>query len=173
MNTLAKDLIKGVAVGLFASWIKSLAEPPLQKIGEKKFPPTPQELEIKGADATHHPQNMPPAVLAKYIYHESTGKELSDKDAIAAMEWIHYGLGTVVGITYVALVNHNKQFKLEEGATAGAVVWALTHGSTVPALGLQGKVSEMPKSWWVWEFGSHVVFGIAMEQSRKIINKIF
>ncbi|MDN5626852.1 MAG: hypothetical protein L0G16_02625 [Weeksellaceae bacterium] len=47
MNTLAKDLIKGVAVGLFASWIKSLAEPPLQKIGEKKFPPTPQELEIK------------------------------------------------------------------------------------------------------------------------------
>lgn len=173
MNTLTKDLIKGVAVGLFASWIKSLAEPPLQKLGEKEFPPRPEELEIKGADVSHHPQNMPPAVLAKDIYYKTTGQKLSDEKAVTSMKWIHYGLGSIVGAVYVSLVNHHKTLKIEEGATAGAAVWALTHGSTVPALGLQGKVSEMPKSWWVWEFGSHVVFGIAMEQSRKLINKIF
>lgn len=173
MNTLTKDLIKGLAVGLFASWIKSLAEPPLQKLGEKEFPPRPEELEIKGADVSHHPQNMPPAVLAKEIYFQTTGKELTNDLAIKSMKCIHYGLGSIIGVVYVTLVNQHKNLKIEEGATAGATVWALTHGSTVPALGLQGKVSEMPKSWWVWEFGSHIIFGITMEQSRRLLNHFF
>ena len=173
MNTIAKNIIKGVAVGLFASWIKSIAEPPLQRWGEKEFPPSEDDLLLKGADVNGHPENMPPAVLAKEVYYETTGQELSYEDTLTSMKTIHYALGTLVGVTYVSLVNQNPKLKIEQGFTAGVVVWALTHGSTVPALGLQGKVSEMPKSWWVWEFGSHIVFGIAMEQSRKLLNKIF
>ncbi len=171
MNTLTKNIIKGIAAGLFASWVKSIVEPPLQRWGEKKFPPTAEELELKGADVIHHPENMPPAVLAEKVYHECTGSELTDNEKVAAMKNIHYALGTIIGITYVSLVNQNKNLKIEQGFTAGVVTWALTHGSTVPALGLQGKVSEMPKSWWVWEFGSHIVFGVALEQCRKFLNK--
>jgi len=89
------------------------------------------------------------------------------------MKVIHYALGTVIGISYVLLANKNKYFKTGEGIAAGTVVWALTHGSTVPALNLQGKVSEMPTSWWVWEFGSHIIFGVAMEQMRKALNYYF
>jgi len=65
MNTITKNLIKGVAVGLIASFVKSLAEPPLQKIGEKQFPPKEDELKLRGADVTHQPENMPPAVWLK------------------------------------------------------------------------------------------------------------
>ncbi|WP_028295653.1 DUF1440 domain-containing protein [Olivibacter sitiensis] len=172
MNTRTKDIVKGIAVGLIASWIKSLAEPPLQDLGERYFPPKPNQLKLKGADVNRQPENMPPSVLAKKVYHASTGKELSKKDTLKAMKFIHYTLGTVIAITYVSLVNRHKQLKIEEGLTAGAAVWAATHGSVVPALGLQGKVKAMPKSWWVWEFGSHLVFGVAMEQGRKLANKI-
>ncbi|TWP24333.1 DUF1440 domain-containing protein [Apibacter muscae] len=173
MNCCTKNLIKGVAVGILASWVKSIVEPPLQDLGEKHFPPTPKELQLKGADVKHQPENMPPAILAKKIYSAVTNEELQNQEAVKSMKFIHYALGAVIGVAYVTLVNSNKRLKVEEGITAGAVVWAATHGSTVPALGLQGKVKDMPKSWWVWEFGSHLVFGVALEQSRKLLNKLF
>lgn len=173
MNTITKTFIKGIAVGLVASFIKTLAEPPLQKIGEKQFPPNDDDLKLRGADVTHQPENMPPAVLAKEVYAKITHKELSYAETLQSMKIIHYTLGTLIGVSYVTLVNKSNFFKAGEGIAAGAAVWALTHGSTVPSLKLQGKVSEMPKSWWVWEFGSHIIFGIAMEQTRKAVNKLF
>ncbi|MDR6157795.1 putative membrane protein [Chryseobacterium sp. SLBN-27] len=173
MNTITNHLIKGITVGLLASFVKSLVEPPLQKLGEKKFPPKEDELKMRGADVNCQPENMPPAVLAKKVYTKITHKELSYNDTLQSMKIIHYALGTLVGVSYVLLANKNKHFGAGEGIVAGIAVWALTHGSTVPALKLQGKVSEMPKSWWVWEFGSHVIFGVSMEQTRKLMNNYF
>jgi len=173
MNSLSKNILKGIAVGLFASWIKSIAEPPLQKIGEKLFPPSDDELRLKGADVTGHPENMPPAILAGKMYRTVTGNEISAGKRIKAMPYIHYTLGAAIGVVYLDMVNKYPNLKIEQGFTAGTVVWALTHGSAVPALQLQGKVSQMPKLWWVWEFGSHLVFGVAMEQGRKMINRMF
>jgi len=173
INTTTKTIVIGVAAGLFASWIKSLAEPPLQKIGEKRFPPSPEALELKGADVTGRPEKMPPAILAKDFYHTVTDRELSYEETLQAMTFIHYALGAFVGITYSYAVSKNRIFSVAGGAAAGAAVWGLTHGSVVPALGLQGKVKDMPEAWWVWEFGSHVVFGIAMEQSRRILYRLF
>ncbi|GEN78059.1 DUF1440 domain-containing protein [Chryseobacterium hagamense] len=173
MNTLSQNILKGIAVGLMASFIKSLAEPPLQKLGEKVFPPEPYELKLRGADVTGHPQNMPPALLAKKVYADTTQEKLSEEDTLRAMKGIHYVLGAVIGVSYVLLVSRNRRFSMGEGVVAGAAVWAFTHGSTVPMLGLQAKVTDMPASWWVWEFGSHIVFGVGMEQSRKVLNKVF
>ncbi|NML56885.1 DUF1440 domain-containing protein [Chryseobacterium cheonjiense] len=173
MNTITKTFIKGIAVGLVASFIKTLAEPPLQKIGEKQFAPNDDDLKLRGADVTHQPENMPPAVLAKEVYNKITHKELSYAKTLQSMKIIHYTLGTLISVSYVTLVNKSNFFKAGEGIAAAAAVWALTHGSTVPSLKLQGKVSEMPKSWWVWEFGSHIIFGIAMEQTSKVVNKLF
>lgn len=173
MNTITNTIIKGIAVGLLASLIKSLVEPPLQKLGEKQFPPEPDELELRGADVTRQPENMPPAVLAKEVYATIAGRELSYDDTLKSMKIIHYALGTMIGVSYVMLANKNKGFTVGEGTASGIVVWALTHGSVVPALKLQGKVSEMPTSWWVWEFGSHIIFGVSMEQTRKCMNMLF
>jgi putative membrane protein len=172
MNTLTNTIVKGIAVGLFASLIKSLVEPPLQKLGERQFPPDPDEIKLRGADSIRQPENMPPAVLAKEIYYNLTKKELSYPQTLKSMKIIHYTVGTVMGVTYVILTNNTKRLQIMGGIPAGIMVWALTHGSSVPALGLQGKVSEMPKSWWVWEFGSHLIFGVAMEQSRILLNKL-
>ncbi|WP_312900070.1 DUF1440 domain-containing protein [Chryseobacterium taichungense] len=173
MNTTTNTIIKGIAVGLLASLIKSLVEPPLQKLGEKQFPPKPDELKLRGADVTRQPENIPPAILAKEVYTSIAGKELSYHETLKSMKIIHYTLGTLIGVSYVMLANKNKRFTIGEGIGAGITVWALTHGSVVPTLKLQGKVSEMPTSWWLWEFGSHIIFGVSIEQTRKCINMLF
>lgn len=167
-----KILLAGIAAGLVASLIKSIAEPPLQKLGLDYFPATEDELEIKGADIEGHPENMPPAVLSKKITAAINGEELSDERAEKTLPYIHYGLGTVIGITYAFARNENKNVGLWAGFPAGFAVFALTHGTAVPALNLQGKVKQMPKSWWLWELGSHLLFGFALEQSTKIFKKI-
>ena len=167
-----KIILVGIAAGLFASWIKAIVEPPLQDIGLKYFPTSEDALEIKGADIQGHPENMPPSVLAKTVYQEITGHQLRNTEAVKTMPYIHYALGALIGISYVLARDKYKEVKVLQGIPAGAAAFALTHGSTVPALHLQGEVREMPKSWWVWEFGSHLVFGFCLEQSTKLFKRL-
>lgn len=167
-----KTILVGIAAGLLASWLKSLAEPPLQKIGLELFPATENELKIDGADITGHPENMPPANLIKDFTKDFTGEIVSDKKAVEMMSYIHYALGTIIGISYAIARNKNKNVGWFGGIPAGFMIFTSTHGSAVPALDLQGKLKVMPKSWWIWEMGSHILFGFFLEQSTKIFKKI-
>lgn len=171
-STIVKSIVVGLVGGAVASWIKAKVEPPLQDFGEEMFPPAYKQLELKGADVKHKPENMPPSVLANKVHKQFTGNELTDEEKVSYLPFIHYGMGMAIGVTYVMLLNKEKKLAFDGGVTAGAIIWSLTHGSMLPALGLQGKVKDMPVSWWFWEFGSHLVFGVALEQSRKVLNKV-
>jgi len=173
MNTFTRNLLIGAAAGLAATWIKSRTEPSLQEVGEKIYPPKPGELELIGADITRKPENTPYALVAGDFYEDLTGEPLSRDAKIRTMKCIRYAMGTGVGITYVSLVNPIKFLRIGNGATAGALVWAISKGSVLPKLGLQPKANQMPKSWWVWEIGSHLAFGIMMEQSRRLLTAVF
>ncbi|MXV38050.1 DUF1440 domain-containing protein [Flavobacteriaceae bacterium Ap0902] len=172
-NTILKSIAVGVIGGVIASWIKAKVEPSLQRFGEEVYPPSKKQLALKGADVTNQPENMPPSVLAEKVYHQFTGKELTKEQKIESLPYIHYGMGMFIGVAYVLMVNNNnKKLAFDGGVTAGAAIWSSTHGSVLPLLDLQGDVKDMPVSWWFWEFGSHLVFGVAMEQSRKVLNKV-
>lgn len=173
MNTFTKSILIGAAAGLAATLIKSKTEAPLQEIGEKAFPPEPHQLNLAGADIRRQPENMPCALVASNIYEEVTGKPLSRSAKVKSLKLVRYSVGAGIGIVYVALANPIKVFRGNQGATAGVMVWALSHGSLLPKMKLQKHPSEMPDSWWIWEFGSHVIFGVALEQSRKLLSKVF
>lgn len=166
-----KIILVGIATGLLASWLKSLVEPPLEQLGLQYFPASKEELELKGADLINHPENMPPAIMLKKIFCDLTGNHLKDSAAIKMMPYIHYTLGISLAMTYVFARNRDKKIGVLNGFPAGAVMFALTHGSLVPALDLQDNLKKMPKSWWVWEFGSHLLFGFFVEQSTKLFKK--
>lgn len=173
MNQFTKNLLIGAAAGLAATWIKSKVEAPLQEVGEKVFPPKAYQLNLPGADIKRQPENMPCAIVANNVYQELTGKSMSRKSKIKAMKCLRYATGAGIGMVYVSLANPIKLLRMDKGASAGALVWGLSHGSLLPKMKLQKKVEEMPDSWWVWEFGSHLIFGVAMEQTRSLLSKIF
>lgn len=85
-------LLVGIGAGLLSSWLKSLAEPPLEELGLVIFPTGEEKLKLKGADLLDHPQNMHPAIMIKKAFHKITGKQLKESAAIKTMLYsLHLG----------------------------------------------------------------------------------
>ena len=164
-RSLWKGLVAGAVGGAAGSVAKALAEPPLQRLGERVFPPLPGEKEQLGADTTGHPARMPPAEMVR----EATPVPLSRKRVLEAQQAIHYTFGTLMGAAYGAVAEVAPLVTWGAGVPAGAALFAGTHGSVVPALGFQADVADEPDAWWVWEFGSHLVYGLAAEVVRRAV----
>lgn len=168
-SSVWKGAVAGLVAGLVASWVKSKVEPPLQKIGEKIFPPSASQKRLRGADVTGHSLNMPPAILAREVAEKISGRKLDAQATQEAMTGIHYIFGTTLGIGYGIAAEELFEITIGSGIPIGAAMWAGTHGSVVPALGLQDAPEEMPAAWYVWEFGSHLVFGLTVELVRRAV----
>ena len=160
-----KGAVAGLAGGLVGTWVKSQAEPLLQDLGERLFPPSHAEKERRGADVQGHPDRMPPSTLAQKATDE-VGVTLSRDEKLQAQDAIHWAFGTSAGVAYGVLAEVTDA-EAGFGVPASAVLFAATHGSTLPALGLQADVARLPKAWWVWEFGSHLVYGLTVDLVRR------
>ena len=55
---------------------------------------------------------------------------------------------------------------------AAAVLFGATHATTLPALGLQADPDDLPEAWWVWEFGSHLVYGLTVDLVRRAVRSV-
>lgn len=169
--SLWKGAVAGLVAGLIGSLVKSKVEPPLQKLGENLFPPTPAQKRLRGADTTGHPLNMPPAIMIKEVSEAATGEKPASQTTETTMMGVHYAFGTSLAVAYAVAAEEIPGITVGAGVPAGAVMWAATHGSIVPALGLQERPDEMPAAWYVWELGSHLVFGLTVEIVRREIRK--
>ncbi len=168
-QSLWRDVVAGCVAGVAGSWAKSALEPPLQHIGERLFPPTSTEKALPGADITGNPDNMPPAILVNQVADQTVEHRLTHDQTYQAMTTIHYVFGTVVAVVYSIAAERSPFVRKGYGIPAGFVLWAGTHGSVVPLLGLQGKPTEMPTAWNVWELGSHLGFGLVVEIVRQVV----
>ena len=181
MNSLLRTLVRsfrnppsipgvvavGAVAGAAAAWAKSLTEPPLQRIGERLFPPRPGQKSMLGADVSDRPERMPPAVMIRRVVGSLTGWEVADERSTELMPFVHYGFGVGFGVAYTLLGERRPEVTMLMGVPAGFVLWLATHGSTLPAAGLQASPSALPRAWCVWELGSHLVFGAALELGRR------
>ena len=163
--SLWKGAVAGLAGGIVGTFVKSQAEPMLQTLGESLFPPTRAEKERRGADVTGHPDRMPPATLAQKAT-DIADVTLSRDEKLEAQTAIHWAFGTTAGVAYGVLAEVTA-VEAGYGVPAAAVLFAATHGSTLPAAGLQASPRTLPAAWWVWEFGSHVVYGLTVDFVRR------
>ena len=164
-----KGALAGLVAGAVGTWVKSQAEPLLQDLGESLFPPSHDAKERPGADVQGHPERMPPATLAQEatdLFHVT----LSDEQKLAAQGGIHWAFGTGAGVAYGVLAEVTDA-EAGFGIPAAGVLFAGTHGSALPALGLQARPDEMPAAWWVWELGSHMVYGATVELVRRGVRR--
>jgi putative membrane protein len=160
---------KGVIVGLAASWVKALSEPPLQAAAERILPPSEAQKQEVGADPTGRPENMPPAVAVGRTAAGLGHGELTDRQRVRAQQVIHYGFGAGLGVAYTAGAGRLAVVGRGRGALAGLAIYAGTHGSVLPALGIQRPPWRLAPAAVLWESTSHVVFGAALEAVRRAL----
>ena len=159
----------GAVAGLVGAYVKSLAEPPLQKLTEKAFPPTPEQKMMIGADPIGHQDRMPPAKMIEAADEALTGQTPSKDQKLKGQQVIHYTLGATLGAAYGALAAVNPAVTRGVGVPAGAVMYGLTHATAVPATGFQAWPWQLPIAAVLWESGSHLAFGLTTELTRRAI----
>ena len=159
---------KGVIAGLVASWVKALTEPRLQAFAEAILPPSPSQKQDVGADPSGHPENMPPAVLVDRVT-AGLGRRLTVPQRLSAQHVIHYGMGAGLGVAYSAAASRWSAASRAWGACAGVAIYAGTHGSLLPALGIQRPPWRLSPAAVAWESTSHLVFGVALEAGRSAL----
>lgn len=164
------SLAVGAAGGALASWVKAQAEPPLQKLGEQLFPPAPGEEDRPGADSTNSPEKMPPSILTEKVA-AAAGRPGPDDDTVGkASTAIHYGFGIGFGVAYAVAVRSVPALAGGLGAPAGLALYGATHASTLPAIGVQAPLSKLPRSAYVFEAGSHAVYGVVLDLTRRLLS---
>ena len=160
---------QGVLAGLWASWVKALSEPRLQRVAESIVPPTSEQKEEVGTDPIGHPQNMPPAVLVGRVA-SAFGAQMTDEQRLRAQMVIHYTVGAGVGVAYSGLARRWPAATRGAGVLAGLAIYAGGHGSLVPALGIQRPPWRLSPSAVAWEATSHAVYGAALEMGRRLLD---
>ena len=167
--SLWKGAVAGLAGGLVGTWVKSKVEPVLQEIGETLYPPMLGERDLLGADIEGHPERMPPAEIARDVA-GAFDVTLNRDETLTAQGGIHWAFGTSAGVAYGVLAEVTDA-EVGLGMPAAAALFAGTHASTLPALGLQASPAKMPTAWWIWEFGSHLVYGVTVDVVRRGVRR--
>jgi uncharacterized membrane protein YagU involved in acid resistance len=164
---IGTNTLGGAVVGLIASWVKELSEPPLQAAAERVLPPSPAQKQDVGADPSGRPENMPPAVLANRVAVAFGHGGLTVRQRVRVQRVIHYGFGAGLGVAYSAAASRWPAVSRGGGALAGLGIYAGTHASVLPAVGIQRPPWRLAPAAVVWESASHLVFGTALETVRR------
>jgi putative membrane protein len=168
MSTMARTF-EGIGVGLVASWVKALSEPPLQAAAERILPPSAAQKQEVGADPSGRPENMPPAVLVGRAAATLGHRRLTARQRVRAQQVIHYGFGAALGGAYLAATSRWPAATRGRGALAGLALYVGTHGSLLPALRVQRPPWRLAPATVLWESTSHAVFGAALEAMRRVV----
>lgn len=171
------DLVQGLAAGWAAAKVKGQAETTLQPLGERWFPPRPGQKELLGADPAGHGTRMPPSTmyvrLAARRGRHLDADDPGDAEAIeAGAVWFHRAIAYGYPVVYSLLSRRYPLVRTGRGAGGGLVLFTATHATTLPAAGLQAPVRELPRAWWVWEGGSHLLYGMTTDLSLRVLRRV-
>jgi uncharacterized membrane protein YagU involved in acid resistance len=161
--------INAVLSGLVASWVKAYSEPRLQAVAEAVLPPSPAQKQEVGADPSGHPENMPPAVIVGRAASALGHRRVTDEQRVRAQHVIHYAFGAGLGVAYSGVAERWPAATRGGGTLAGLAIYAGSHGSVLPALGIQRPPWRLAPAAVAWESTSHLLFGLALETARRLL----
>ena len=147
-----ENLLKGALAGL----VGGLVGTAVKTVAEEYFPPRTPETE------------SPPVVAAKKV----AGAEAVEGHEDAVEQGIHWTFGVTTGMTYGALAEASPTLATGYGVPFGAALFAMTHGTSVHALGLEDAPTERPLSLQANEFTTHLFYGVAVDLTRRFVRKL-
>ena len=171
-KTLVGAALLGAVASIPASRFKALSERRLQLAAETLWPPSERQKELVGADPTGHLENMPPAVLADRVARRLGYGPLERARKLRIQNAIHYTFGALFGSAYAVLSDTFPAATAGMGTAAGAGLYLASHGSTLPLLRIQAPPWRLPRAAFAWELTSHLLFGAALELSRRGVRRI-
>ncbi len=151
LSDTAKGMIAGAIGGLVATGVKTLAE--------DFFPPRAPEAD------------SPPVKLANNVKKAVTGSKLSKKNEQVAEQSIHWLFGTAAGAAYGAAVEEKPGLADPLGISFSSVLYAATHGVTLPMLGLEKSLLEQKPDRALNELITHLFYGFTVEVIRRQVRK--
>src|SRR5262249_4507945 len=86
---------------------------------------------------------------------------------------IHYSFGALSGAAYSVLAEAFPSATAGVGTFAGAGLYAVGHGTTLPLLSIQEPPWRLPHAAFVWELASPLLFGFALEAGRQGASRAF
>ena len=171
-KTLAGAALIGAFASIPASKLKAMSERRLQRAAESVWPASEPEKELVGADPTGHLENMPPAVIVERVATRLGYQPLDRVTKLRIQNGIHYSFGALAGGAYGVLADRYPPTTAGIGTAAGAGLYLASHGSTLPLLGIQAPPWRLPRAAFVWELASHLLFGAALELSRRGVGRL-
>lgn len=147
-SALLKGLVAGAIGGLVATAVKTLAE--------KVYPPRT------------HGEPEPPEVAAEKL----AGHHLDDTTKAIASESIHWVFGTAAGAFYGVLAELYPAVTAKSGSTFGLTLMSLTHGSSLPALGLSEPHEDQTLRERTSEGATHILYGVVTEKVRGLVRNM-
>jgi putative membrane protein len=168
----ANAALLGAVASIPASKVKALSERRLQRAAETLWPPSAEQKQLVGADPTGHLENMPPAVLADRMARRFGCGPLDTGTKLRVQQAIHYTFGAIFGGVYGVLAEAFPFATAGAGTVAGAGLYAASHGSTLPLLGVQAPPWCLPRAAVAWELTSHLLFGAVLEFGRRGVRRV-
>lgn len=151
-KTVTRSLAKGMLAGLIGGLVATAAK----TFAEKIYPPRT------------HGEPDPFALLAEKL----VGHELVGTQKTTAVETVQWGFGALAGTAYGALAEYYPQATAKDGAAFGMALTSLTHGTALPALGLQAEPHDQTTRERTSEMATYVVYGMVTETVRRIARKM-
>ncbi len=157
--TIARNTGIGLASGLAASFAMDLFQNGVEAVKEKVQP------QQDGGE-----QEPSTVKAANKVLQAAADEPVPDPYKEPAGQAVHYGFGGLLGAIYGAATTAWPKALAGFGIPFGVAVWAAADEVAVPAAGLSKPSTEAPPSTHAYSFLSHIVFGAALEGSRRALS---
>ena len=157
--TIARNTGIGVASGLAASFAMDLFQKGFEAVKEKVQP------QQDGGE--EEPSTVK---AANKVSQAAADEPVPEPYKEPAGQAVHYGFGSLLGAIYGAATTALPKTAAGFGIPFGAAVWAAADEVAVPAAGLSKPSTQAPPSTHAYSFLSHIVFGAALEGSRRALS---
>ena len=153
---------RGIVVGLVAAWVKALSEPRLQAAAERILPPSPAQKREVGADPSRAAREHAPRGGRRAHGRRARPRRTDRPSTVAPAKRdpLRHGRGRSA-IAYAAVATAGPRRAGAAARSPGWRIYAGTHGSLLPALGVQRPPWQLAPAAVAWESTSHAVFGTA------------
>ena len=159
--TIARNAGIGLASGLAASFAMDLFQKGFDAVNEKLAP------QHEGDEQESEPSTVK---AANKVSRATADEPLPEPYKEPAGQAVHYGFGGLLGAVYGAATTVWPKTGIGFGMPFGAAVWASADEIGVPAAGLSKPPTQTEPSQHAYSFLSHIVFGAALEGSRRALS---